>query len=232
MSTAYRPRQLTLDLAMEPRYSRDDFLVGPSNAAAFEMVERWPDWPVPIMLITGPEGSGKSHLAAIWAGDAGAPVRLASTLPGANLVALCQERALVIEDADRIGTGENVLFHLLNLVRDHRVSLLMTARSHPDTWGIATPDLISRLRLAPVVEIAPPDDEMLRALIVKQFLDRQIMIDADVLEYLLPRMERSFAGAARLVAALDQESLALGRRVSRALAASVFGAIPEERHPD
>lgn len=222
MSASLKPRQLTLDLALKPSFALDDFLVGPSNAAAFAMVERWPDWPAPLLLIIGPEGAGKSHLASIWANDAVAPLIYATSLGSLDLVHLIENRAVAVENVDRVGQNEHALFHLINLAREHRATLLMTARSHPDTWGVTTADLLSRLRLAPVVEIAPPDDDLLRSLIVKQFMDRQIMVDTGVIEYILPRMERSFSGAAQLVDALDQESLTLGKRVTRAMAAAVL----------
>lgn len=217
-----KPRQLPLDLALEPRFGREDFLVGPSNEDAYDYVERWPDWPGRVLLIVGPQGSGKTHLAHIWAAVAQARVLSARSLENADPVALSGAGAVVIEDADRGTIDERALFHLFNLMAESGGWLALTARMRPDLWALATPDLLSRLRLAPVVEIAPPDDALLRALIVKQFLDRQIVIDTSVVEYLLTRMERSFAGVSAVVDALDREALALGRRITRPVAARVL----------
>ncbi|HRJ69772.1 MAG TPA: hypothetical protein PK812_09195, partial [Beijerinckiaceae bacterium] len=197
------PAQLPLDLPLEPRFGREDFLVGPSNEQAYTLVDLWPGWPERILILSGPQGSGKSHLAAIWAVQAKARVLSARSLATADPSALAEAGAIVVEDADASPVAETPFFHLINLVRERQAYLLVTARSAPDLWGIRTPDLISRLRLAPRLTIEPPDDALLRALIVKQFLDRQIVIDTGVVEYLLTRMERSFAGAQRVVEALD-----------------------------
>lgn len=223
MNTPGAPRQLPLELPLEPRFGREDFLVGTSNEAAFETIERWPDWPVPLLMLVGPEGSGKSHLAAIWAQASGAEVLNARYLDRRSPEALAAKKALVLEDADAPGLAEAPLFHLLNLIRETGTSLVLTARSRPDLWGIRTPDLLSRLRLAPVAEIGPPDDVLLRALIVKLFIDRQLIVDTSVIEYVLTRIERSFSAVAATVDALDREALALGRRITRPVAAQVLG---------
>ena len=225
--TKPQPRQLSLDLMVKPRFGLEDFLVGPSNETAYEMVTVWPGWPDRFLILCGPEGSGKSHLAAIWAESCGAVTLPAQDLSQQDPAALTERSPLVIEDVDRSAIDETRLFHLMNLVREHATYLVMTARTKPDAWGIATPDLLSRLRLAPLAEIATPDDALLRALIVKQFLDRQIIIDTSVVEYVLARIERSFAGVARIVAALDAEALSLGRRLTRAVAARVLERLSE-----
>lgn len=220
-------RQLSLDLMVKPRFGLEDFLVGPSNETAYEMVAVWPDWPDRFLILAGPEGSGKSHLAAIWAEESSATTVPAGEFNQHDPAQLVDCRNLVIEDVDGTAIDETRLFHLMNLVREREAHLLMTARAKPDAWGIRTPDLLSRLRLAPFAEIAPPDDALLRALIVKQFLDRQIIIDTSVVEYVLARIERSFAGVARIVAALDAEALSLGRRITRAVAAKVLERLDE-----
>lgn len=220
--TAPSPAQLPLELPLEPRFGREDFLVGPSNERAYALVDLWPDWPDRFLILTGPQGAGKSHLAAIWAAQSGARVLAARSLSTADPPALAAAGAVVLEDADCTALAEPALFHLINLIRERQGHLLVTARTAPDFWRIATPDLLSRLRLATRLEIEPPDDALLRALIVKQFLDRQIVIDTGVVEYLLTRMERSFVGAQRIVEALDREALALGRRITKPVAAAVL----------
>ncbi len=215
-------RQLALHLPTEPRFGREDFLVSPSNQVAYEAFERWPDWHDPMLLLLGPTGAGKSHLAAIWARRAKARVLAASALPLADLPALAQAGAILLEDADKARGVEREMFHLINLARSGGASLVMTARSWPDGWGVALPDLLSRLRLAPAVEIAEPDDALVRAVLVKLFVDKQLRIDTSVVEYLAVRIERSLESARTIVEALDREALERGRAVSRPMAAEVL----------
>ncbi|MFD2250986.1 chromosomal replication initiation ATPase DnaA [Pseudochelatococcus lubricantis] len=216
------PRQLPLDLPVEPRLEAADFLVSPANAQAFTMIESWPAWPDRLLRLVGPAGSGKTHLAAIWARRAGARIVSAAevTAQGVEELALCE--ALVIEDADRPPRDEHALFHLLNAVRRNGASMLITARAQPGMWGLATPDLLSRLRLSPAVAIDPPDDALLRAVLVKLFVDRQLVVDAGVVEALGRRMERSLAAARELVEVLDREALSDRRRITRPFALAVL----------
>ena len=213
--------QLPLPFDHAPRYGLDDFLPSASNAAALDVVERWPQWPDRVMLLTGPEGSGKSHLARIWAARAGAGLLGPDALAG-DLDALARSNA-VIEDADRVVVPEAALFHFLNLMRERGLSLLMTARTLPSTWSLATADLVSRLRLAPSVAITPADDALMRAVLVKLFSDRQLAVDAALVDYLALRLDRSLDAARRAVMALDRASLDAHRRIGRTLAADLFG---------
>lgn len=214
--------QLPLPFDHLPRFGLDDFMPSACNAAALTAVERWPDWPDSVLLLTGPEGAGKSHLARIWAARADADVVAPEALAG-NLDALMRRNA-VIEDADRSGVSEATLFHALNLVRERGLSLIVTARDAPPAWSVATPDLLSRLRLAPSVAIEPADDALMRAVLVKLFADRQLAVDAALVDYLALRLDRSLGAARRAVMALDRASLDAGRRIGRNLAASLFGA--------
>ena len=216
------PRQLALDLPAQPRFGREDFLVARSNEAAFALVEEWPRWRDRVALLIGPEGAGKSHLAAIWAERAGAGFLSIAALQEGAAPALLAQGPLVIEDADRSQGVEAPLFHLVNLARGREGWLLITARERPGAWGFSTPDLVSRLRLAPSAEIEEPDAATMRAVLVKLFGDRQIAVDASVVEYLALHGERSLGTARALVAALDGEALAQGRRVTRAMAAQVL----------
>jgi chromosomal replication initiation ATPase DnaA len=213
--------QLALSLPHTERFGREDFLEGPSNAAALALVERWPDWPDRVVMLVGPEGAGKSHLATIWAATAGARMLPAGTVNESGLPQLVTA-PLVIEDLAAGNFDERVLFHLLNLARQHAAFVLITARTPPSGWPIVVKDLASRLRALPVVALAPPDDALLRAVIVKLFADRQIDADEGLLNYLVTRIERSFAAARTAVAALDQEALRQQRPVSRTLAADLL----------
>jgi chromosomal replication initiation ATPase DnaA len=216
------PRQLALALDHAESLAREDFLVGPSNATALALVERWPDWPSRTIVLRGPEGSGKSHLAAIWARASGARMLSPRSLEGADVPIALATGALVLENLAEGRFDEAALFHLLNLAREERAYVLITARSAPSTWRIAVPDLASRLRALPVVALTAPDDALLRAVIVKLFADRQLAVDESLVAYLATRIERTFAAARAAVDALDREALRLKRPVTRALAAELF----------
>jgi chromosomal replication initiation ATPase DnaA len=216
------PRQLAFALPHAESLSRDNFLEGPANAEALGLVECWPDWPNRVMLLVGPEGSGKSHLAAIWAEVAGARSTMAHTLTAATVPAALVTGALVVEDLNAGSFDDRALFHLLNLAREDEAYVLITARVAPVGLPIELRDLRSRLRAVPVVQLTPPDDQLFRALIVKFCADRQMSIDESVVSYLASRIERSFAAARRAVEMLDTEALRLGRPVTRALAAELL----------
>jgi chromosomal replication initiation ATPase DnaA len=217
--------QLPLDLPHRPSFAEEDFLEAPSNAAALAMLRLWPDWPQKAMLLLGPRGAGKSHLGAIWARRAGARVLFARDLRLDLLPELIEAPALLIEDADEKPPPEAAFFHLLNLAAERGVFVLVTAGKQPDSWGLATPDLLSRLRRAPAAAIAAPDEAFLRAVLVKLFYDRQIRVDESVIDFLARRLERSFEAAQKIVAALDREGLARGRAVTRPLAAALLNEI-------
>ena len=215
------PRQLALALAHAESFAREDFLSGPSNAVALALIDAWPGWPHRTVMLTGPEGSGKSHLAAIWAQAAGARLIAARALDEANVPSALATGALVVEDAAAV-LDERALFHLINLARGENAYLLFTARTAPATWPIAIPDVVSRLRAMPLVTLQAPDDAMLRAVIVKLAADRQLALDEGVVSYLSTHIERSFAAARAAVIALDNEALRRGRPPTRALAAEMF----------
>lgn len=217
-----RPRQLALALGHEESLAREDFLQGPSNAAALTLIESWPDWPAQAVVLAGPEGSGKSHLAAIWAGASGARVIAARALAEVAPPAALATGALVIEDLSAGEFDEPALFHMLNLAREEGAFILLTARTPPAGWNIALRDLASRLRALPLVALAAPDGTLLRAVIVKICADRQLPVDEAVVGYLATRIERSVAAARAAVALLDREALRQKRAVNRSLAAELF----------
>jgi len=222
--------QLTLELAGEPCFSVENFLISGSNEQAFDMITLWPDWPDATLLLTGPSGAGKSHLGAIWAERAGAIKLNGKGLSRADLNALSARKALLIENAEAIVSPEDkddetALFHLLNLMRSSGTVLLLTAQAVPDNWGLKTPDLLSRLRLAPGVHLAPPDDALMRAVLVKLFFDRQLMVDTSLIEFAALRLNRSLDAAREFVAALDREALARGKRITKPMAQDVLSAL-------
>jgi chromosomal replication initiation ATPase DnaA len=217
-----QPRQLAFALPHAESLTRDNFLEGPANAAGLALVDGWPDWPNRIMLLVGPEGSGKSHLAAIWAEQAGARSISAHALTAAAVPGALATGALVVEDLKSLDLDERALFHLMNLAREDGAFILMTARVSPTALEIELRDLRSRLRAVPIVLLLPPDDQLFRALIVKFCADRQLMVDETVVSYLTSRIERSYAAARQAVELLDTEALRLGRPVTRALAAELL----------
>lgn len=219
------PRQLSFDLGHRPAHDRYDFFVTAANSHAVAYIDRWPDWPHPALIVTGAAGSGKSHLTAVWCEESGAPRVSVAELSLEALPALFAGGVLAIEDVDGAACDEKLLFHALNMAREQGGWLLLTARTAPSGWPLALADLASRLRAAPCVHLGPPDDLLLRAVLVKLFADRQLNVDVAVLDYVCRRIERSLAAAAEFVQRLDREALEEGRAISRTLAGKVLAAM-------
>ncbi|KPF41978.1 DnaA regulatory inactivator HdaA [Rhizobium sp. AAP43] len=199
---------------------RDDLLVSERLAAAVSLVDAWPTWPSPVVILTGPAGSGKSHLAQIYRETAEAATITAR--PGEGASERAAEGPVLLEDADRAGFDEVELFHVINAVRQHGTTLLITSRSFPPSWNVALPDLASRLKAATVVEIGTPDEDLLGQLITKLFADRQLYIDDKIVSYIVQRMERSFSAAQTVVDRMDKLALARRVKITRGLAAEVL----------
>ena len=222
MAARLQPRQLAFALPHAESLTRDNFLEGPANAAGLALVDSWPEWPNNIMLLVGPEGSGKSHLAAIWAEQAGARSTTTQALTAAAVPGALATGALVVEDLRSSDLDERALFHLMNLAREDEAFVLVTARVPPSAFEIELPDLRSRLRAVPTVSLLAPGDQLFRALIVKFCADRQLDVDETVVSYLATRIERSYAAVRQAVELLDAEALRLGRPVTRALAVELL----------
>ena len=212
-------KQGALDLPVETRFGRGDFLVSDSNRAAFDLVERWPDWPARVLALYGPPGSGRTHLAHLWCGRSGAAL-----VAGDDAAALNAPEALpaavVVDNAER--APERALFHLYNFCLERGGNLLLTLPTPPAALEIGLADLASRLRSLPVVGIAPPDDALLTAVLLKHFGDRGVAVAPQVIAFLTARMERSFAAAAALAARLDRLSLESGRGITLKMAREVL----------
>lgn len=223
MTTA--PRQLILDLAHRSALDREDFLISQSNAAAVELIDAAQTWPHRALLVTGPQGSGKSHLANVF--------RLAHSSDLIEAAALGEEAvgrleaagALVVEDLERGIADERVLFHLLNMARQGRGLVLMTSRVAPGQLTLRLPDLRSRARALPVAQIEAPDDSLLQAVLVKLFTDRQLTVEPAVVRFLAMRMERSMQMANAVVSEIDRLALAMQRKVSKQLAQAALERI-------
>ena len=216
------PRQLVLDLPHREALGAEDFLVSSSNAAAVEFIDRWPDWPHPALIVIGPRGSGKSHLAHVWQLRSSAALIAADALTDADVAGLEDNSALVVEDIDRGCADEQALFHLINRSRESKLSVLLTSQDPPGELAFEIPDLRSRMRALPVAELQPPDDALLKAVLVKLFSDRQLNVEPAVVDYLSLRMERSMEEASRVVEAIDRLALAMHRKVTRPLAATAL----------
>lgn len=217
-------RQLILDLPNETHLNRADFFVSAANAPALTAIDSWQSWPSRKMILVGPKGSGKSHLAEIWAAGAGATILAATALRQADLATFCAIQAVVIEDAEALSgdpQAEAALFHLHNLLAASG-ALLVTALSPPRDWGLALPDLVSRMQAAPLTRLNPPDDALLSAVLAKLFSDRQLAVPPNLIPYLLVRMDRSIAAARALVAALDARAMSQQRPITRSLAGELL----------
>jgi DnaA regulatory inactivator Hda len=218
-------KQLALDLRHRPALGMEDFLVAECNREAVAWIDRWPHWPAPALTVFGPAGCGKTHLAHVWQACSRAVIVAPDALAGAEPPALLAgARCCVVEELD-MGldpASERAMLHLYNTVAERGGHVLLTARRPPSRWNVALADLASRLGAAPAVAVGRPDDALIAALLVKLFADRQLAVSEEVIAYLLPRMERSFDGARRLVAGIDRAALASRRRVTVALIREVL----------
>ncbi len=227
--TTGEPRQFVLDLPHRPALGEEDFLVSRSNAAAVALIDRWPDWALACALVTGPRGSGKSHLAHVWRLRSGGPTVSAQAISENTVRTLTSHGALVVEDLDRGIGDERALFHLLNVAREQWFSILLTSLSPPGQLAVALADLRSRLRALPMVAIEAADEALLKAVLVKLFADRQLAVQPHVVEHIALRMERSMAAGGAIVAEIDRRALALHRKVTRALAGEVLAELSREQ---
>lgn len=209
------PEQLLLHFDHRIADGREDYLVTPSNQTAVAMVDRWPDWPDQVVALSGPAGCGKTHLAHVWCEKAKAISIEARELGEANVGDLLHRPALVVENMHELNTdGEAALFHLINGMREQGAYLLLTGIGLPGYWPAQLPDLSSRIKALHFVEIAPPDDGLLGAVLLKLFDDRQLIVSHEIVAYLTPRIERSTDAARRIVAAIDEAAMVQKRRIT------------------
>lgn len=217
-------QQLSFELPLRQAMGREDFMVAPSNAVALAMMDRTSDWDLCKLVLSGPKGSGKTHLSYVWAADTGARLVAASALEQHSLPELSQG-PVVVEDVPLIAQNMDAqtgLFHLHNMMHSHGHPLLLTGTGAPNLWGMSLPDLQSRIDGARVATLDPPDDTLLTAVLAKHFDDRQLLPKVDVIPYLLLRIDRSFEAARDIVERLDRASLTEQRAITRAFASRVL----------
>lgn len=215
------PRQLTLELPARTSLGRGEFFVSEANALAVARLDDPESWPSGKLVLIGPEGAGKTHLAHVWADNVRAGVIAAADLPALDVSGI--DGPVAVDAADRADpAGEAQLFHLHNRLADAGYPLLLTARDAPARWNTALPDLRSRMEASDIVRINAPDDALLAAVLVKLFADRQLHVTPAVIAWLTRRMDRSFAEAQRLVRALDQAALAESRAITQPLARAIL----------
>lgn len=219
--------QIPFDLGHRTAMGRDDFLIAPNNQDAVAWIDLWPDWSAPALVIYGPVASGKSHLAAVWSEKTNAACVRPETLNDESIRHIASAaKHIILEDADKlIGNveAEKGLFHLYNLFKEEKRSVLLTLVEPPVRRSFALPDLASRLRAAPAVAIREPDDILLGSILVKMFNDRQLRVGQDVVNYIVSHMERSFEEARRIVEATDNKTLVEKRSISVPLIKEILG---------
>lgn len=211
-------QQIPLDLGHRNALGRDDFMVAGNNQDAVAWMDLWPEWPAPCLVLYGPIASGKTHLGAVWAERTEAICVKAADINETMIRDIAEmKHHIIIEDSDQlIGNivGEKGLFHLYNIFKEEKRSFLLTMKEPPVRRSFALPDLASRLRAAPSVAIREPDDDLIAALLVKHFNDRQLRVGVDVLHYIVPRIERSFEAVSDLVERADQMAMIEKRKIS------------------
>lgn len=217
MNSVNQARQFTLDFEHRPSFSGDDFLVAPANRTVIDWIDRWPDWPNPALAISGPRGSGKTHLTHVFISHSNATSVDLKNLKTTEIRPIVLDHpALVLDDIEEIaGTeAEETLFHLLNVVREESCFVLLTANAPPARWTVELPDLRSRLNAIPHAAIELPDDTLMAALVVKLFRDRQLRIDTSIVDYILARAERSFDGIRATITQIDATALRERRNIT------------------
>ncbi|MFK7901779.1 MAG: DnaA/Hda family protein [Nitratireductor sp.] len=219
--------QMALSLPVEESIAREDLLQSDANKLAVELIDNWPDWPSHVVVLAGPIGSGKTHMARIWAETSNATIIEMQDLP--NLApTLGDDQNIVVENVTAKNMNEDALFHCFNRAKANGSYILITCREFPSAWQLKLPDLSSRMRTAHIVELEEPDDQLLAGILMKLFADRQLQVEMNLIDYMVTRMERSLGAANEIVRWMDKEALGRGKKINRSLASEAlvhFGMI-------
>lgn len=221
-----RLEQLPLSLSHSTKFYSDDLVVTKSNISAYELIEHWPDWPMPVAVLVGPNGSGKTHFSSVWANIAYA-LKLQPDRLGDAIAAATKGQAILIEDVDAGPLDEIALFHLINSIKQvhpfkSNTTLLLTSSSAPVNWNVKLDDLKSRLKAVTLATIEQPDDELLTSVAFKLFADRQITVDPSVIGFLVSRCERSLFALGKIIDSVDRLALQRKSKVTKALISDVI----------
>lgn len=217
-------QQLPFDLPHRPAAARQDFFVAPCNAEAVQLIDLWPAWITPMQFIYGPHASGKSHLLAVWQEKSGALAISADAIgAGVDVTALASAQAVIIDNCETLHSdAEEHLFHIFNDLKLRDVPCLIAGALPPSQMRFEIPDLASRLRSLPAIGLGEADDTLLQAVMKKLLLDRQLEMNPQVMDYVMLRVDRNCEAILNFVARLDEYSLALGKPITRNIAADVL----------
>ena len=225
--------QLPFDFEHRPSLSDDDFLVAPSNEQAVAWIDKWPDWPAPVLILYGPTGCGKTHLSNVFIGLTGAVQLTPSIASNVSLVNPSDSQQNFVLEIGNMNTfynfNEEDLFHLYNDLSLYGGHMLITAETHPVNWKFGLADLSSRIKATQAISIGMPDDNLIKAVLVKLFSDQQVRVEVDVIEYVTRRIERSFDSARKFVMLADKLALSKNKGINLVLAREVLDEL-EAKH--
>lgn len=226
--------QLVFDLPVRRAEGREDFFVSACNRRAVALIDNWPEWDAPVQCLVGPPRCGKSHLSEVLLSKSGGTLLDARQLADRPLPAMLEnwlsgvesaiqgDAVMIIDRLDSLAEGEETLFHMINHAHNSRCKLLLVSRTSPAHLAISLPDLSSRLRALPISDMGMPDDDLVQGLLIKHFNDRQVVIDARVIDYLLPRIERDFDTIETLVGDIDRLAMREKRNITVPLVAELL----------
>lgn len=222
-------RQVPFAFDLTRSTSREDYVPGLANDAALAFIDAWPNWRARVGAIWGPRGSGKSHLSQIWRMAAHAIEITPSALTIERVTELSPGCAVLVDGAGDVTTGAP-LFHLINFINNSQSWLLLTGEQAPQRWPTSVPDLHSRLTAVTGACLDLPDEALMARVLLKLFGDRQLKFPEALIDYLVPRLRRSFADAEKLVALMDYLALEKKRSVSIETAARALRQLDDERN--
>ena len=206
-------QQLILDLRSIPSMGRNDYFVSDVNKEAVKWLDAWPNWATFGFIVCGPFGSGKSHLAQVLKALSHGDIIESKDISDENIDQLSEKKCLIIENIELL-RSETLLFHLYNMLLENKNNLMLTSKLTMSQIRFELPDLKSRLLSMPQVNIGFPDDRLLKNLLIKQFLDKGILVEMDVIEYLIKRIDRSFEAISKLVSKIDFQSLEKAKKIT------------------